>query len=251
MNRTGKVLLLFGFLIAGFAGVGVLVLLTLAQPKPTEVQTTKLVIAIQNILPRTEITSGQVGTSDWPVAIPTPVGGFADPRKAVGQLSNTTISPGQPILSSMLIDKSQLKETHSSAALLLEKGTVAKAMQVNIVSNVAEALQAGDRVDVIATFNSQSSTGPTASVTHRLLTEVLVMQVGPWPAPGAKSQSSSSTAVITLQLKEQEALVLEYAIEHASTVTLFLRPANDHDILAMDPVTLDYINQRYGYKLPR
>jgi Flp pilus assembly protein CpaB len=252
MNRTGWVLLIFGILTSIVAGLGVFVLLTINQPKPAPVETTKLVVAFQNISPRTEITDGQVGVADWPSVIPTPIGGLADPKDAVGKLSNTMISPGQPVISSMLIDKSQVEETHSNAALLLEKGTVAKAMQVNIVSNVAEALQAGDRVDVIATFEGQSTTGPASSITQRLLADALILQVGPWPKPGAKDQSSATgTTVITLQLKEQEALVLEYAIEHASTVTLFLRPANDHDILTLDPVTLDYITQRYGYRVTR
>jgi hypothetical protein len=84
---------------------------------------------------------------------------------------------------------------------------------------------------------------------QRLLADVLIIQVGPWPSPGSKSGGGTTGAsVITLQLKEQEALVLEYALENASTVTLFLRPANDHDILSLDPVTLDYIIQRYGYR---
>ncbi len=252
MNRTGWVLLFFGIVISVVAGLGVFVLLTISQPKPAQVETTKLVVAFQNIMPRTEVTDGQVGTADWPSAIPTPVGGFADPTDVVGKLANTTISPGQPVVAAMLIDKSQIQETHSNAALILEKGTVAKAIQVNIVSNVAEAIQAGDRVDVIATFTSPSATGQASSITQRLLADVLILQVGPWPKPAAQDQSSATgTTVITVQLTEQEALVLEYATEHAPTVTLFLRPANDHDILTLDPVTLDYIFQHYGYRLPQ
>lgn len=251
MNRTGKVLLVLGFIVSIISGFGVFVLLALAQPKPAAVETTKLVIAFQNIQPRTEITQGQVGSADWPIAVPTPIGGFADSTGVIGKLSTSSIGPGQPILSSMLIDKSQIKETHSNAALVLEKGTIAKAMQVSIVSNVAEAIQAGDRVDVIATFSNQPQTGQPIPVTQRLLADVLILQVGPWPVPGSKPQAVTGAAVITLQLKEQEALVLEYAIEHASTVTLFLRPANDHDILTLDPITLDYINQRFGYRFPK
>jgi Flp pilus assembly protein CpaB len=252
MNRTGWVLLIFGFLISTVAGLGVFVLLTINQPKPASVETTKLVVAFQNISPRTEITNGQVGTADWPSAIPTPTGGFADPADVVGKLANTTISPGQPVVAAMVIDKSQIQETHSNAALILAKGTIAKAMQVNIVSNVAEAIQAGDRVDVIATFANPSTIGQASSITQRLLADVLILQVGPWPKPGAKDQSGTTgTSVITLQLTEQDALALEYATEHAATVTLFLRPANDHDILTLQPVTLDYIFQRYGYRLPQ
>ncbi len=255
MNRTGKLLLILGFLVSVFAGFGVFVVLTLSQPKPAEVQTTKLVIAFQNITPRTEITNDQVGAADWPRSLPTPVGGLSDPGDVIGKVSTIPIPPGQPIVSANLIDKSQNREAHSSAALLLDKGTVAKAMSVSVVSSVAAAIQAGDRVDIIATFTPLSTgTQQAPSIVNRLLADVLIIQVGPWPAPGAKDQGANTgtgATVITVQLKEQDALVLEYALENAGTVTLFLRPANDHDILTLDPVTLDYIIQRYNYRVVR
>ena len=86
MNRTGKLLLIFGFCIALFSGFGVFVLLTLAQPKPAAVETTKLVIAFQNIAPRAEIATNQVGAADWPRAI-----GRA--RRCACQLASVRRSP--------------------------------------------------------------------------------------------------------------------------------------------------------------
>jgi Flp pilus assembly protein CpaB len=212
-------------------------------------------VAFQAIQERSEVAPDQIGAVDWPEKVPTPTGGFDKPEAALGKFATVPIYPGEPIIDKMLIDKAALKETHSNASLLLEKGTVAVAMPVTINSNVAEAIQAGDRVDIIATFTSQPApTGSQTSLpviaTQHTLQDVLILQVGPWPGPSSKAQSSSAVTVVTMQLKEQDALVLKYAEQNANHITLVLRPANDHDLVTTEPVTLDYINQRFGYKFP-
>ncbi len=247
MNRAGQVLFIAGIFIALFAGFLVFVLLTLARPKPADISTTSLVVAYQNILPRTEITADQVGMEKWPVALPTPIGAFSEVDSVAGKLSVGPVSPGQVLTDKMLIDKGDAKETHSSASLVLEKGTVAVALPVTVKSNVAEAIQAGDHVDVIATFKSTNASA--AITTHRLLADVLVLQVGTWPNPTTKSQSNSGATVVTLELKEQDSMVIVYAREFADDVTLVLRAADDHSLPTLDPVTFDYINQRFGYKM--
>ncbi len=251
MNRAGRILFLLGFLIAAASGLVVFLLLTTNQPRTPEVTTVPLVIAFQNIPARTEIIPGHVGVAQWPIALPTPIGAFDHPSDVIGQLANAPIAPGQAIIGRMLINKGEVRENHSNAALILEKGTVAIAMPVTVKSNVAEALQAGDRVDVIANFAAPGSSTASSEATQRLLADVLIMQVGAWPNPTVKSQGAPSATVVTLQLKEQEAMVLSYAMDHASAVTLVLRPSNDHELLPLEPVTFEYINQRYGFKLPR
>ncbi len=251
MSRAGRVLLIVGVFISLIAGGVVFLLLATSQPKQADVPTTKMVIAFQNISSRTEILPEQVGLAEWPRALPTPVGAFDESDDVLGKLASVPISPGQPITDKMLIDKGEVKETHSHASLLIEKGNVAVALPVNVKSNVAEAIQVGDRVDVIATLKSQS-TSTSALVTQRLLADILVLQVGPWPSPAAKSTSASTGAtVLTLQLTEQDVLVLEHTQQIASAFTLVLRPALDRDVLPLEPVTFDYINQRFDYHLPR
>jgi len=123
-------------------------------------------------------------------------------------------------------------------------------------ANVAEAIQAGDLVDLIATFTAQpvvtgnQPAGPPVIATQRVLQDVLVLQMGPWPSEGAKNQNNGQVVVATMQLNEQDALVLKYTQENASGFALALRPANDHDLANPEPVTLEYINKRFGYKLP-
>jgi Flp pilus assembly protein CpaB len=251
MSRAGRLLFVFGILVALISGFFVFFLLMSNQPKPVQVPTTNVVIAFQNIAARSQVDPEQVGIAEWPLAVPTPAGGFARTVDVVGKLATAPIYPGQPVTEKMVIDKEEVKETHSNAALILEKGTVAIAMPVSIRSNVADAIQAGDRVDMIATFRSTSQSGAGSAATQRLLADVLILQVGPWPAPGAQQQAAQGTSIVTFQLKEQDALVLHYALESAGSITLVLRPANDHDLVTLEPVTFDYINQRFGFKLPK
>lgn len=250
MNRAGRLLFIFGVVIALGSGFFVFLLLALSnQNKPADVATTKLVIAVQNISPRTEIQANQLQRTDWPMALPTPIGGYEQISDVAGKLAIAPIAPGQPVTDRVVVDKKDLKETHSSAALILDKSNVGVAMPVTVKSSVAQAIQAGDRVDVIATFKSPGA--GTGTSTQRVLADMLILQVGNWPSPSAdsKAQQPAGASVITLQLKEQDVLVLEYTQQFASDVTLVLRAAEDHEIIPLEPVTFDYVNQRFNFKL--
>jgi Flp pilus assembly protein CpaB len=251
MNRVGVLVLILGLLLAMGSGFVVFVVLRFAQAKPTAA-TTQIAIAIQNVPARSPVEAGQVGVTDWPQAVPTPIGAVDQPSAVIGKLALIPIYPGQPILSQMVVEQEQPKQTRSNAALILEKGMVAQAIPVTVVSDVAEAIQPGDRVDVVAIFKAQSSSANSV-VAQRLLADVLILQVGSWSNSPKSSQTgvANATSVVTLQIKPQDALVLHYAIENAASFTFVLRAANDHEILPLDPVTLDYINQRFGFKLPR
>ncbi len=253
MSRAGRVVLIVGILISIAAGLAVFILLVSSQPQPEQVPTTKLVIAFQNIPARSQIAQDQIGVADWPRTVPTPIGSISNPSDLSGKLASAPIYPGQPILDKMLVDPSKVKETHSTAAYILEPGTVAMALPVTTKSNVAEALQAGDRVDMLVTLHSTANSGAAANyaATNRLLSDVLILQVGPWPPPEGRAASPSSTTVVTLQLKEQDALVLQHVQEYASSFSLVLRPANDHDLVQLEPVTLDYINEHFRFNLPK
>lgn len=256
MRRGGRVLIVLGMVLALIAGAGVYVALATAGPGSEPVKTTQLVMAVQPIIERSEVAPEQVVQVDWPMTIPTPVGAFEKAADVSGKFATVPIYPGQPLVDKMLIDKSDLKETHSNASLLIEKGTVAIALPVTVNTNVAGAIQVGDRVDILATFTAPpvATTNQPAGVplvtTHHLMQDVLILQVGPWPSPDTKDQGGGGSAVVTFQMQEQDAQVLKYSLENSNGLTLVLRPANDSELANPEPVTLEYINKRFGYKFP-
>ncbi len=252
MRRGGRILVLLGMVLALIAGAGIYVLLATAQPEAKPVEMTKLVMASQDIPERTEILVEQITEADWPVTLPTPIGAYAQPTEVAGKIAMTAIHPGQPIIDKMVMSKDEIKDGGGNASLIVEPGYVAIPMVVTTSSNVANAIQVGDHVDVLATFTAQPVTtqnaGPPQITTHRLLTDLLVIQVGPWAGTCGKAECTST--IVTFQVNEQDALVLKYSIEQSNGLTLVLRHANDHELWTVEPVTLEYINKRFGYRFP-
>jgi Flp pilus assembly protein CpaB len=252
MRRGGRILVLLGLVLALIAGFGVYFVLATASPEAEKVKTTQVVMAVQAISSRSEIAPEQLQSVDWPMTVPTPVGAFAEPADVSGNLAVQPLNPGQPVTKDMVISKEDNKETKTYASLIIDKGNVGIAMPVTINTNVANGIQPGDHVDILATFTAQpSQTGnsapnaPPETASQQLLADALVLQVGPWPNP--KSEEGGGALVVTLLLKEQDALVLKYSIESSGGLSLALRSANDHEIWTTEPVNLDYINKRFNF----
>ena len=259
MRRSGRILFILGFVLAIISALALYFLIAESKPPPAEVPTTKVVVAFQNVPQRSEVSADQVGLVDWPQTVPTPIGAYDSPSSVLGKLAKAPIYPGQPVNSDMLVDKTDLKESHSNAALIIDDRMRAIAMPVKVDTNVAEAIQAGDRVDFVVTFTAQpvnaqgQPEGTSTTKTHRLLEDVLVLQVGPWPNPGVKAGDAAAEqqySVVTLQVNLQDAQVIKYAQLKADDVSLALRRANDHTLEVSEPVTLEYLNKRFGYNWP-
>lgn len=259
MRSGGRVFVILGIVLALIAGAAVFVVLANAEPQPEVVPTTKLVVAFQQVPARTEVSADQVGEVEWPVRVPTPIGAFERPAEVVGKLSKHPIYAGQPIIADMVISKEDAEAQHSNAALIMEKGQVAVALSVSLGSNIAEAIQAGDRVDLIVTYNVEVQNPVTNQgtgayiVTNKTLENVLILQVGPWPrdvGEQSSSQEGGAINIVTLQMVEQDAVALKHIENTATSYAFVLRAANDEQIFTTEPVTLEYLNKRFNFNIP-
>lgn len=257
MRRGGRIFIILGLILALIAGAGVFFVLATAEPQPLETPKTSLVVAVQNIPSRSEVSADRIQSVDWPLSIPTPIGAYASPADVVGQLSLVPIYPGQPIIDDMVISKDDAEARHSNAALILEKGQVAVAFAISLNSDVAEAIQTGDRVDLLVTLSPQTEAaqvgGAPLIVSQKTLENILILQVGPWPRDVGEQSTSDgggSPGIITFQLTEQDALTLKHLETIATTYTLVLRAANDEEIFVTEPVTIEYINKRFQFNIP-
>ncbi len=255
-SGSGRIFVLLGLVLALISGVGVFYVLATAEPQATPVQTTQLVVSFQQIPGRSEISPDQIGQVEWPQTVPTPTGAFGTTADVVGKIAKNPIYPGQTINTDMVISKGDAEAQHSNAALIIEKGQVAVAIGVGLDSSVAEALQAGDRIDLIVTYNAQIQNAIQGSsqyeVSQKTLENVLVLQVGPWPRQVGEqsSQGGGSVNVLTLQMTEQDAIALRHLQNTASSYTFVLRAANDEQIFTTEPVTLEYLNKRFNFNIP-
>jgi Flp pilus assembly protein CpaB len=253
-----------GLLLGLIAGGAVVLILLFSQPA-TDVQRIPVVIAAQPISQYSEISAEQVTVTQWPQleGFTLPAGALSDPKQAVGKLALTNIPQGQAIVSTQVISKSDALVKRSNLSYILDKGSVALALPLNQQSSVASALQPGDHVDLIATFNFAPFTtttggfaGPlprtviTSTITQRMLQNVLVVGVAPWnlPASSQSQQQQQQASIATLQLTEQDALIFKYTESHAEEWTFVLRPVNDEQLYNPTPMTLDYINKKFGFQ---
>lgn len=256
MRRGGRIFIVLGLVLAIISGIGVFVVLANAEPQPVVVPTTKLVVAFQQVPSRSEVSADQIGQVDWPQKVPTPIGAYEQPADVVGKLALQPIYPGEPIINQMLISKEDAQARHSNAALILEKGMVAVSFGVSPESNVADAIQAGDRIDLVVTYGAEvgstsaSTPGFATGVTQKTLENLLILQVGPWPREGDQAANNANASIITLQVQEQDAMVLKHIEGSASSYAFVLRAANDDEIFTTEPVTLEYINKRFKFNLP-
>ncbi len=258
MRRGGRIFIILGVVLALIAGVGVFYVLATAQPPAVEAPKVPLVVAVQQIPNRSEVSADRIQSVDWPATIPTPIGGFSNPAEVVGQLSLVPIYPGQPIVDEMIISKDDVEARHSNAALILEKGMVAVSFAVTLNSDVAQAIQAGDRVDLLVTLAPTLPNAPTTGgpieVSQKTLENMLILQVGPWPSEvdgqASDEGGARSVGIVTLQLTEQDALALKHMELTASSYAFVLRAANDEEIFTTEPVTLEYLNKRFNFNLP-
>ncbi|MBI3537143.1 MAG: Flp pilus assembly protein CpaB [Chloroflexi bacterium] len=236
---------------------GTFLVLNSAQPSAQAVATKSVVIALQNIPGRSEISAEAIGKADWPEAV-VPLGAFESSGDVIGKLALENIFPGQIILSPMIIDKTKVKETRSNASFLIPEGKVAVAFPVTPLSGVSGALQAGDTVDLLLTLAppketvaaAKTSTNPFDGlpVTQKFLQDILILQVGNWPTGTAADKQAPAASVITVVVDHQDAITLKAAREQG-VIELALRKAGDHKVVQTEPVTLQYLDKRFNFKL--
>ena len=255
MRRGGRVLILLGIILGLVTAGGTFLALSSAQPQVQQVQTQPVVIALQPILDRTEIRADQLGVQQWPE--PIPVGASSRPEELVGKFALEPIYQGQVILPPMFIDKTKINETRSNASYVIPAGKTAASFAFPTIAN---AVQAGDTVDLMLTLSpgatlSTAAARPAATtgtegqpVTQLMLQDILVLQIGPWGAAPANGQQSAGGGEITFAVERQDALALKSASEQGS-IQLLLRPAGDHKLATAEPVTLQYLNKRFNFNL--
>lgn len=123
-------------------------------PLPTlpPIEMVEIVVAVQDIPRGTIVEANTVDIYPWPAdAVPANV--ITNPEDVIGKIARTDIFREQPILGNLLVDDFQnLATIGSDAALVTPPNRVLVAVPMNRLTSVANALQPGDRVDIIASL---------------------------------------------------------------------------------------------------
>lgn len=181
-----------------------------------------VVVATQDISPRTIITPDMVKTVQVPPDLVAP-GAFPDVNSVVGLMPRVHIMAGEQIVERRLVIKG--KTMGFTGEIPSDKRAVTIA--VNEISGVAGFVRPGDYVDLIATFDKDKAGDNLGSI---ILQNVLILAVNQndeeeEAAAGAKdnNKNSGQPGSVTVAVNPTEAARLALA-EDKGKVKLALRP---------------------------
>lgn len=282
MSRSSRFLMLLGVLSALFTAYAVYSVLQRRVERSEAAQTVPVVVVRSTVPARTELTRDAVDVEQFPQEL-VPAGAVDDPEEVVGKIAIVSFYPGQPVVTDQLIDRAQVEEKRSNASFLIPEGKVALGYSVDLVAGVAQALESGDRVDILITFempvdglafalqpepSEQLPPGggiqqQEEAVSQLLLQDVEILRIGPWTQPDPSQQQATEQdpdrtraqqrdqTLITFVLDPQDALVLKYAKEQGVALDLALRRAGDHTLFETESVDMEYLRKRFRIDFPR
>jgi len=201
---------------------------------------TKVVVARQRIPARTQITAQMIDLKELPAKYINEQA-VVDPGETVGKITRAEILPGEQILRDRLVKD---KDSMDGLSFLVTPGKRAVTISVNDVSGLAGFLKAGDRVDVLATFDLQGAPGQDkSSITSMVVQNVDVLSVDQNTSSTPSSpdgKKTPSTRTLTLLVTPEQAQPLVLCSEKGS-IRLLLRSATDQEIVALPSVRMSQL----------
>jgi len=203
-----------------------------ASYSPSEL--VRVVTASSNIKKDTIIDSKKIKITELPKSYAHPLALYQE-ESVVGKTAISDISAGEQILSSKLLTVHDMKQR---LAYAVPEGKRAVSVAVNDVSGVAGYIEAGDRVDVVATVDIPvDDQGRSRTYTVLNLQNVQVIAVGE-NLKLVDEKKNPSNKTITLAVGVDEALPLVLSSERGS-VRLMLRSPIDKTNFTPDPYQLN------------
>lgn len=273
MRAGGRILTIFGLILAMIAGAATFLIL---QSEPavnpegaTTIESVEVVVAFQTIEPWQEIPIDALDVREYPQPIPPDAvlsdGPVITDTEAItptltgrefvaGKISNTRIYPGQVIVSTQLVDKTieeQRLGLGGIASYIVPDGQVATTLPLNPVSSINGALRAGDVVDIIATVGVLDPANPTGvpnNVAQFLLQRIEILRVGPWGVTTEEEEGDAGGGnLVTVIVEPQQALELK-VIKEATVFEFVLRSITDESDFVTEPVDLEYLIEQYNVR---
>jgi len=185
-----------------------------------------VVVAAQEIPARTKITREMVRIDHFPKEL-IAENIFTKPEEVENRITKETIKPKEQIRKGDILGLGE----SATLALRVAPGMRAVAISVDEVRGVGTAVQPGDHVDIIASFQDLRNKQIT---TKMILQNVLVLFVdkGKTDADGKQGATSS----VTLQVKPEQTELVK-AAERSGTLNVTLRPVQDAAIIPSEGVT--------------
>jgi len=199
-----------------------------------------VVVATQDIPVRTVIEPGMVRETTRPVGA-LPANCAISVREVIGGVTTAALATDQPVQRAAVAAPT----ASLGLAYVVPEGMRAVTVAVDPIIGVAGFLKAGDRVDVLATFEVNKMGVDKVGVTKTVLQYVELLAIGPEISPEEVARPPSEKAArpkeqpnATLAVTPQEAEKLILA-ESEGRLRLVLRPAGDEMFVTLAGVRSD------------
>lgn len=205
--------------------------------RPTQPETSPVVVATTNIPAYTKITPGMVEVKQVPTAT-VPSNAFGQAEQVVGRLSQYAIAAGQVIVRGDVVEVGAAQ----GLTFVIPPGKRAVTVALDEISGVGGFVYPGDRVDILATFD-RNETATTKLILQNI--EVLAMnEMTVRPVGGARQKASDAKAQGEEEApasKEVKSATLAVTPEEAQRLILAAYKGSIHMVLrAREDSSLSY-----------
>ena len=191
----------------------------------------EVLVATADIPARTVLTTASLTSRNYPREL-VPSGALGHSEDAVGQTTIAAIPKGAVLVRDQLIAAGGNK----GASISLEKGMVMVAYPTSDFLTLAGLVEAGDRVDVLATVPGADGAKRTQTIVQNLIVVDVVRA------------SQTRPSALTFVVDPQVALVLKHLRDSQYAVDITIRARADTEAVKTTSVDVDYVAQRYGIR---
>ncbi len=228
-RRRARLILILGIVLALFAGAGTFFYASSAQTATAPViPTTPVLVAAREIPAKTTITAADVKLQDFNVDAK-PAAALADAKEAIGKITVTSISVGEPLLPSKFSDPKNPTFVVIPANFIGPDGNYVantpnfRAMSITVpdANAVGGSVQPGDVVDVLYAVNIDPTKyfdKPRLTQTPDISARIILEKV---------QILARTVSVYTIRVDAETAERLAYLQASGGTLSFLLRAPKD------------------------
>lgn len=222
MQITNRKLFLIATIFGLIATLLIYLYLGNAESEVREVEPTVEVVVAKMLIPeKTTITRDMIELKELKVSS-VPPSTFSNINELIGRTVKENIYVGEPIINERIADDAYSK---NHLVYSIPKGYRAITLQYNPVMGVAGFVQPGDYVDVVGTYDTNSSPDNN-NISKIILQNVLVLAVGANTGIDLEQKNTTEIQTVTLAVLPRDAEKITYTEQFAS-IKLLLRPLDD------------------------
>jgi len=252
-----------GLLVALIAGVVAFMALSRATAQRSgatqAVVEVEVIVATGRIPVRSVLTAENLRSKMIPVNA-VPEGALQQASQAIGKITIVELFPEEVILAQRLVDPNVIP-ADGRMALVMDGDQVLMAFDAEDLMSKAGVLQAGDHIDLLASYSFPTSRGADGDMGERLasfslLQNLTIAAIVGGPAPSdqgalgkqAAQVSGDLPAALLLTVSPQDALTLKYIRDAGGRVDVVLRAPGAEGPFTVEPVDANYLIDKY--KIP-